>query len=241
MSTLSTCHTLYVANNLILYNKLDDYDGLISNYYKHHPEIQALLEKLIHDLSGSCLDVGCGTGILSQALRNLGFDVTGLDISRHQLDIATREERVHRAILADASRMPLENNLYDIATSIFTHTDFDDWPGTVKEIHRVLKPGGYFVYVGAHPCFFGGHIVHNNKLVSEVRHKYYRKTDRVYDAPGFSKNGLRERVGERHHTLESLLSGFLDAGFIIQQVLEDTHQDLPFAIGNKAKSFKDSN
>jgi len=41
---------------------------------------------------------------------------------------------------------------------MFAHTDVDDFAAVVREVARVLSPGGRFVYVGTHPCFVGRHI-----------------------------------------------------------------------------------
>src|SRR5258707_225471 len=66
-----------------------------------------------------------------------------------------------RVVRADATALPFEGGSFDAAVSVFTHTDFDDFPGAVREVARVLRPGTPFVYIGAHPCWIGPHSAYD--------------------------------------------------------------------------------
>jgi SAM-dependent methyltransferase len=52
---------------------------------------------------------------------------------------------------------PFEDESFDAAISVWTHTDVGDFRATVAEVARVLRPGTPFVYIGGHPCFVGPH------------------------------------------------------------------------------------
>lgn len=100
-----------------------------------------------------CLDLGCGGGAHAPALTGLDWQLIGVDISAPQIDLARRKSLT--AVVASAERLPLGDQAVDAATMIMTTTDFDDLPPVFAEAHRVLRPGGRLVVVGAHPCFGG--------------------------------------------------------------------------------------
>lgn len=224
-------HSLIMDKTTSAYDSLPDYDVLISEYYRQNPGILTILETLLSKNKGQCLDVGCGTGVLSSSLTDLGLKVTGLDISQEQLAIALQKKRLAAIIQADAAQIPLSDNAVGLVISTYTHTDFDNWVAVVREIYRVLKPNGKFIYIGPHPCFFGGHIKRTRDKKSEIYPGYYRNDDRIFAAPGFSHEGLREKVGEKHLTLQSLLNSFLEARFKVRTVIEEEQNDPPIALG----------
>jgi ubiquinone/menaquinone biosynthesis C-methylase UbiE len=104
---------------------------------------------------GSALDVCCGTGAAMRHLRPLCRErVVGVDLSQGMLDEARRRladapgtaalELVH----GDALALPWREE-FDLVTSFgaFGHIPEEDEPRLVENIHRVLKPGGRFVFV----------------------------------------------------------------------------------------------
>ena len=106
---------------------------------------------------GRLLDLGCGTGAHTVAFGGHGWDVTGVDASEDMLRRA--RARGLDGVQADASMLPFEDASFDAAVSTWTHTDIDDFAAAVREVARVLRPEGPFVYVGGHPCFVGPHAL----------------------------------------------------------------------------------
>ena len=94
------------------------------------------------------LDVGCGQGIVINHLSTLGATVFGLDMSPTSLRRAAAganefglSQSVHLA-MADAECLPFPDSCFDavISFGVLHHTP--DTEGGVKEVWRVLKPGG---------------------------------------------------------------------------------------------------
>lgn len=217
-----------------IYDNYMLYDEVLTGFYAHNPGITDLLRILLEGYSGDCLDIGCGTGILDPMLEKMGFHVTGVDISEVQLKAAMRKNRLPKSIHANAANLPLKTSTFDIAISTYTHTDFDDWQAVINEAARVVKPGGAFVYIGPHPCFFGAHAKRypSGKVVSFP--EYYWNEERIFKAPGFSVGGVRETVGEKHLSLGALLNAFHVAGFRLEHIVEDNSHNLPMSIGIRA-------
>ena len=179
---------------------------------------QRIVLRLLGEGEGRLLDVGCGGGSLSQAVAELGWQVTGVDVSEDQLVLA--RERGLDVVRADATALPFEDASFDAAVSVFTHTDMDDFAGAVREAARVLRPDAPFAYLGVHPCFIGPHSRFlRGEGVPELFSGYW-ETERYTDAPGISPTGLRAKVGAVHLPLGAFVNAFLDAGFRLERLEE---------------------
>lgn len=101
----------------------------------------------------SILDVCCGTGDLTFELAGRvspGGNVVGCDFSEPMLDLA-REKARRRGVdavrfeWADALSLPYDEGRFDTATVGFGLRNFADWDKGLREMARVLKPGGKLV------------------------------------------------------------------------------------------------
>jgi ubiquinone biosynthesis O-methyltransferase len=97
------------------------------------------------------LDAGCGGGFVSEALAVDGYDVTGIDISEHSLEIA----RAHSAGRTDLKLhyqqaslygLPFPDASFDVVVSSDVLEHLTDLPAALREIRRVLKPDGVFLF-----------------------------------------------------------------------------------------------
>lgn len=99
----------------------------------------------------SGLDIGCGTGRNTVALADAGMAASGIDFSSTALEVArsrTGAERVN-FIEGDVTRtLPFNDNSFDFAADVFVYfhqlanVDRSDYR---REIHRVLRPGGFLL------------------------------------------------------------------------------------------------
>jgi SAM-dependent methyltransferase len=87
-----------------------------------------VLGRLVGSGPGSCLDLGCGTGIAIPGLLKRGWRVVGVDLSSDQLRVARQRAGPPAAVLvvADASVLPFGDSSFDAVVSVLTHTDLDD-------------------------------------------------------------------------------------------------------------------
>lgn len=95
------------------------------------------------------LDVGCGIGGSTRRLHHeTGCRVTGIDLSEEYIDVAERltallnmQEKVGFDA-ASALELPYEDNTFDGAWSIQMNMNVEDKLGWLRELFRVMKPGG---------------------------------------------------------------------------------------------------
>lgn len=92
------------------------------------------------------LDIGCGLGTDTSRFASYGADVTGIDISPQAIELAKKNfgwrEVPGQLLIMNGEALDLPSNEFDF---VYCHTvlHFTPSPGKmVREIHRVLKPGG---------------------------------------------------------------------------------------------------
>jgi demethylmenaquinone methyltransferase/2-methoxy-6-polyprenyl-1,4-benzoquinol methylase len=96
---------------------------------------------------GPLLDIGAGTGDLALALRTRFPErcIVGADLSREMMRMAVTKGRGHlRLIQADVQDLPFPDATFAGITTAFTLRNVADLPTVLKEIERVLVPGGRF-------------------------------------------------------------------------------------------------
>jgi SAM-dependent methyltransferase len=107
------------------------------------------------------LEVGCGAAQCARWLTREGALAVGIDLSRAQLLHARRlDERTGTAVpvlQADAGRLPFADETFDLACSAYGAVPFvADSAAVMREVARVLRPGGRWVFSTSHPirwCF----------------------------------------------------------------------------------------
>jgi ubiquinone/menaquinone biosynthesis C-methylase UbiE len=128
---------------------------------------QTLLFRPIHnvvvDVLGSSgaaprdvIDVGCGTGRLLESVveRWPGARVTGIDASAAMIAEARGKHRGHDRfsfVNADAAALPFASGSFDIALSTVSLHHWQEQASGIREVARVLRPGGSFILVDIDP------------------------------------------------------------------------------------------
>jgi MPBQ/MSBQ methyltransferase len=152
VETAKTDQTQYVAE---IFNEMaDEYDHLKDPWYSYtFAEIEHVLRRHFRLSAPSqpkplVLDVGCGTGVQSLVLAQLGYHVEGIDIADDLIKIArtklgnggfTDAHFEH----ADATSLPFENCVADAVNCCGPTLSFvPEWRTALREISRCLKPRG---------------------------------------------------------------------------------------------------
>ena len=104
----------------------------------------------IHD-GWTMLDIGCGGGATLKRLlmRSKGAQVYGIDISEESV---AKARKVNANVLdrqvfvtqGSAEKLPYDDNKFDLVTAVETVYFWPDLPNCLKEVRRVVKPGGRF-------------------------------------------------------------------------------------------------
>jgi demethylmenaquinone methyltransferase/2-methoxy-6-polyprenyl-1,4-benzoquinol methylase len=112
--------------------------------------VRRKLEDILQRDDAAVLDVACGTGDLSIELkRGSKADVIGSDFCRPMLSIAGEKSRELSLdipyVEGDALNLPFVDSRFDALTIAFGLRNLASFSDGLKELHRVLKPGGKLV------------------------------------------------------------------------------------------------
>ena len=113
----------------------------------HLPIVLPVLEKLGLAATDNVLDVGCGSGWLVRRIAGLAPDgrVVGMDISDEMVRVARRISAEFENVLyvvGAAEEIPWEGNFFSHALSVESSYYWPEPATGVKELFRVLRPGG---------------------------------------------------------------------------------------------------
>lgn len=108
-------------------------------------EIELLRRKWGNELEGKwILDLGCGEGEIAREVFGKQLE-WGLDNDQKMIAKAKKSGVYKRVLLADAAKMPLENNSVELVFSNSVLEHIRDLESVLREIKRVLKPGGLLI------------------------------------------------------------------------------------------------
>lgn len=92
------------------------------------------------------LDLGCGVGRHTKLMDDLGMYGIGIDISEEAIQLGQDNFDGIDLRIYDGKRIPFEDNYFDFVIShgVLDHMFIKDAKELLKEVYRVLKPGGMF-------------------------------------------------------------------------------------------------
>lgn len=101
-----------------------------------------------HFQNPSVLDVGCGAGLLTNALAPLGFTVSGIDLSEQSLTLARSKDSTRKVsyIHASAYALPFPDDAFDVVCAMDILEHVEEPERLIQEASRVLKKGGLFFF-----------------------------------------------------------------------------------------------
>jgi ubiquinone/menaquinone biosynthesis C-methylase UbiE len=129
-------------------------EGEVARWYdkttrRDLPEFKALARKVAEALSfgAKVLEVAPGPGFFAIELAKIGkYEITGLDISKTFVEIAKRNSQQEHVEVdfrqGNASTMPFSEGSFDFLLCRAAFKNFSDPVGALREMRRVLKPGG---------------------------------------------------------------------------------------------------
>ena len=146
------------------------------------------------------LDIATGTGDLAIMMADLNPDeVVGLDISAGMLEVGKEKiadknlSNLVKMVLGDSENIPFEDNYFDAITVSFGVRNFENLDKGLKEILRVLKPGGTFVVletaVPTKTPYKQGYQIHS-KFILPLVGKLFSKDKTAYSYLSESANAF---------------------------------------------------
>jgi ubiquinone/menaquinone biosynthesis C-methylase UbiE len=177
------------------------------------------------------LDAGCGEGHNTRILAAAGAKMTGVDISPKMIRFAGAAEKrqpfgIQYKVASFSDLSPFRAASFDTVVSFMALMDGPEYPGAVREIYRVLKPGGNLFFNISHPCFMtkGMDWVRNEagEPVKLAVSDYFSKEHYVerwsFGAAG--ENVEPFSIPYFGRTLSDYINPLADTGFVLRKLQE---------------------
>ncbi len=176
------------------------------------------------------LDVGCGQGRFTRRLAQLGALVTGIDWSRAMIEAARRHER-QAPLGIEYRRMDAQNAsrawppaTFDRVVACMSLMDMPNASSVVRGAHRLLHPGGRFVFSVSHPLNTAAiqwerpeaGVMHRGAMIVD---RYFEEGPRVTE---WAMKRLKRPFATPywHRTFESWFSLLRTTGFEVDSLAE---------------------
>jgi SAM-dependent methyltransferase len=164
------------------------------------------------------LDVACGEGRLTRHLKGIGHTVVGVDASPSLVAAARAADPAIDIRLADATALPLDEASVDLAIAFMSLHDIGDMAGAVREVARVLTPGGRLCLAIVHSINSAGTFETTaGDAPSVIKGDYLSAFDY---ADAVERNGLSMTFHSRHRPIESYFLALEEAGLLIETLRE---------------------
>lgn len=174
--------------------------------YYERPGTWSLLPKQLQGVN--VLDVGCGSGWYAEQLINAGCQVTAIDANAKM--VAATQKRLQglgKVIQADLQK-PLDFPLasFDIVVAPLVIHYLKDLKAAMKEIARIIKPKGLFIFSVSQP---------QSEFYLNNLSNYFQKQIITDHWPWVNAD-----VQHFHYTLEDYVESLYEAGFVVERMLE---------------------
>jgi ubiquinone/menaquinone biosynthesis C-methylase UbiE len=165
-------------------------------------------EALLSSATGDVLEIGAGTGA------NLGYygeRVQTLTLTEPEKPMARRLEKhlaaggvTAKLLRAPAEDLPFNDDSFDTVVSTLVLCTVDDQPRALRELQRVLRPGGRLLFIE--------HVRSEDEKTSRLQDRMRR---------------INAGIGHGCQCNRSTLAGIQDAGFEITELSRDTLKHAP--------------
>ncbi|MHA1211386.1 MAG: class I SAM-dependent methyltransferase [Candidatus Heimdallarchaeota archaeon] len=191
--------------------------------------IDPALWKQLGEIQGlKILDAGCGNGYLSRRMAKKGAKVFGIDFSKHFIGYCKKMEKekslgceFHKGSLTDMTMF--ESEMFDMVVSNIVMVDVQDYKTAFKEISRVLKPNGRFIWSNLHPAFGNLNQIFYRLPFDTSRNeeRICLMLDRYFDSGArLISWGKTKPIWQFHRTLQEYTQALFETGFLIREIIE---------------------
>lgn len=220
------------------------YDVFMDNVpYKEWAVYAADVLKQHGITEGTVLDLGCGTGSMTEALDDLGYEMIGVDLSEEMLEIAVQKREEQEREILYLSQDMRELELYSTVDAVVSACDsvnyildMEELTGVFRLVNEYLEPGGVFFFdfntKHKYRDVIGDQtIAEDREACSFIWENYYYEEEGVneYELTLFIQEPedetLYRKYQETHlqrgYTLEEVRQMLEEAGLIFEAAYDD--------------------
>jgi SAM-dependent methyltransferase len=148
------------AENWLRWARTPDHDA-----YWHY--CRSFFDHIVPPPGHATLDLGCGEGRVSRDLSFRNHRVVAVDRAPTLVAAAKAADPAGTYLVADALDLPFSTAIFDQVVAYNSLMDIEDMTRAVREVGRVLRPGGAFSVSVTHPLNDVGHFTDDSTFVIE--------------------------------------------------------------------------
>lgn len=201
------------------------------SFWNDQVELPGVSKLLEPHLNGSTfLDLACGPGLRAQHWSSKVKNYFASDFCYSLLAIAQEDhQNLGNWIQADAESMPYKTGSFDLVLSSLLLHYFQDLNPIFKEVSRVLKSGGSFVFSFHHPF---------DEILSHAPADKFPVVLRNYhDEKSYQWGMLNMSFTSFHHKIETIVKTINDNGFFLDDLVEPRPCPSSKSINEKAFAY----
>lgn len=167
----------------------------------------------------NALDVGTGEGQIARLLKNNGVaGVTAIDGSTAMLDEARTRGGDIEFIHCDVTSLPFEDETFDLVTTVLVLEHVEALEAATKEIGRVLKPGGRFLFLLNHPLL----QTPNSGWIDDhiLEEQYWRIGAYLVEDMTLEEVEAGVKIPFVHRPLSAYINALARSGLFVQEMIE---------------------
>lgn len=174
------------------------------------------------------LDVGCGAGVHLKKYLKKGARCFGVDQSKTMIELAKKNCPQVEFKVASIDKLPYKDSSFDIVTASLCIDYIDDLRKVFKEISRVLKKGGKFLYSNESPISSARERYEDEDFKIVGIGKFVdKKTGKLISLGSAWKEGVHEwdmlpgmKMKTYHKTFRTQLLALRDSGFELVDLID---------------------
>ena len=212
------------------------------DYYRDEMNNPAFFNLLGNVKGKQILDLACGEGSNTRILAKKGATVVGVDFAKKMIDLARRIEKKEKLGIeyhvSDAAHLErFQSEFFDIVTCSMALMDIEDYEGAIREVSRVMKKNGRFIFSMTHPCYewtikstngqiWGDWIYEEKSKNSSERKALYYKAKRYFGTLRCENLWNMKRLAKPfkttsfHRTLTDYFQALYEANLSVRRLVE---------------------
>jgi SAM-dependent methyltransferase len=184
--------------------------GERGDWGREHVLDPAMLARIGSGRFQNALDVGCGEGRFCRLLKAQGIVATGIDPTPQLLATARQRDPAGDYQSGRAEQLAFDNASFDLVVSYVTLVDITDFRAAIREMARVLRPGGSVLVANLNGFVSTGAA--QGWVKNEAGDCLHFPVDRYLDefASWLAWAGIR--IQNWHRPLSAYMTAFLESG-----------------------------
>src|SRR5215472_3014964 len=188
--------------------------GERGDWGRRHILDPVMMARVASGAFGNALDVGCGEGRFCRMLKAAGIRPTGIDPTPAMIEAARKRDPSGDYRQGRAEALDFADASFDLVVSYITLVDIPDFRAAIREMARVLRPGGSLL------------MANLTGYISACCDRGWVKDDTGKDLHFPVDNYLKEfplwlewsgiRVVNWHRPLDAYIKAFLEAGLMLK-------------------------